>query len=169
MNLKLGRAQWRRIGIAMLVGIAIGILVNEVTFAFLREESRPPERIVLVIPAGTAELVAQGQQPPSLPGDMTFVTGDTLVVRNEDAVDHQLGPLWIPAGSEASLALETTGRYTNTCSFQTERVLNLDVNEALTFGTRFQGIFLTGVPLGVLLALYANLAWPARTGKKPND
>ena len=158
----MSKALWKRIGISLLIGLAVGILVNEVTFAFLREESRPPERIVLVIPAGTAELVAQGQQPPSLPGDMTFVTGDTLVVRNEDAVDHQLGPLWIPAGSEASLALETAGRFVNTCSFQTENVLNLDVNEALTFGTRFQGIFLTGVPLGVLLALYANLVWPAR-------
>ena len=36
---------------------------------------------------------------------MSFVVGDTLVVKNEDSVEHQLGPLWIPAGSSASMPL----------------------------------------------------------------
>jgi len=97
------KALLRRIGISLLIGLVLGILINEITFAFLREDSRPPERILMVIPDGTADLVAQGQQPPSLPESMLFVIGDTLVVRNDDRVDHQLGPLWIPAGSEASL------------------------------------------------------------------
>lgn len=162
------KALWRRIGLAMLVGILVGVLVNEVTFAFLREESRTPERILLVIPAGTGALVAEGRQPPSLPVSMRFVAGDTLVVRNEDEVDHQLGPLWIPAGSEASLELNTTGSFTNECSFQTGRVLDLDVSPPLTFGVRFQGIFLAGVPLGVLLALYAIVAWPLKPGQPPS-
>ena len=162
------KALWRRIGLAMLAGILIGILVNEVTFAFLRQESRPPGTIELVIPAGTADLVAAGQQPPAIPGSMTFVAGDTLVVRNEDEVDHQLGPLWIPAGAEASIELNSTGSFTNECSFQADRVLDLDVSPPLTLGVRFQGIFLAGVPLGVLLALYAIVAWPLKPGQPPS-
>jgi len=161
------KALLRRIGISLLIGLVLGILINEITFAFLREDSRPPERILMVIPDGTADLVAQGQQPPSLPESMLFVIGDTLVVRNDDRVDHQLGPLWIPAGSEASLQLETSGNFVNACSFQTTRVFNLDVNEPLTLGVRFQGIFFTGIPLGILLALYASLVWPVKSSTKP--
>jgi hypothetical protein len=163
----MNKALWRRAGLAMLVGILIGVLVNEVTFAFLRAESRPPGTIELVIPAGTADLVAAGQQPPAIPGSMSFVAGDTLVVRNEDAADHQLGPLWVPAGSQASLKLETTGSFADACSFQASRTFDLTVHPALTFGVRFQGIFLSGVPLGILLALYAAIAWPLKPRQTP--
>lgn len=152
----------RRIFWAMLIGLAVGAVVNEVTFALLRESSRPPQVIELVIPPGTAEMVARGEQPPSLPAAMTFVAGDVLVLRNQDIVAHQLGPLWIPALSEARLTLETTGTFTNECSFQTSNVLNLDVREPLTPWTRLRGILMSGVPLGILLALYAIVAWPAR-------
>jgi len=32
---------------------------------------------------------------------------------------------------------------------------------------RFQGIFFTGIPLGILLALYASLVWPVKSSTKP--
>ena len=89
----------------MLIGIAIGVAISEFSFIFLRETARPPREVVLTIPAGTAEKVARGEQPPSIPLDMVFVVGDTLVVKNEDVVDHKLGQLWIPASSSAQLSL----------------------------------------------------------------
>src|SRR5687767_3203416 len=93
----------KRILGSFAIGILIGLAISEVTFLFLRETARPPRVIEIVIPAGTAELVARGEQPPSLPEDMTFVVGDTLLVKNQDIVDHQLGPLWIPPGASARL------------------------------------------------------------------
>ena len=86
---------------------------------------------------------------------MTFVVGDTLLVKNDDAVDHQLGPLWIPAGSSASLALDAVQSYAYACSFQPAKVFGLDVREALTLGTRINGILYSGLPLGGLMALYS--------------
>jgi hypothetical protein len=145
----------KRILISLLIGIAIGAALSEITFLFLRETARAPKSILLTIPAGTAEQVARGEQPPALPENMIFVVGDILIVTNEDAVDHQMGPLWIPAGASAQLALATEANLAYECSFQTSKYIGLDVREPLTFGTRLYGILFAGLPLGVLIALYS--------------
>ena len=61
-------------------GLLIGVTVSEVPFLFLRETARPQREIVLTIPSGTAEQIVRGEQPPSIPENMTFVVGDRLVV-----------------------------------------------------------------------------------------
>jgi hypothetical protein len=110
---------------------------------------------VLTIPPGTAEQVARGEQPPTIPTDMIFVVGDVLVVNNEDTVDHKLGSLWIPAKSSAQLALGQEENLAYECSFQPGNYFGLDVREALTLGTRIYGILFAGLPMGVLIALYS--------------
>ena len=145
----------KRIFLSILMGIVIGIILNEVTFFFLRDTARAPKIIEIVIPKGTAERVARGEAPPTIPDSMTFVIGDTLMVKNDDTADHELGPLWIPAGSSASLLLNTIQSYALTCSFQPGKYFGLDVHEALTFGTRVYGILYSGIPLGGLIALYS--------------
>jgi len=139
----------------MLIGIAIGVLISEVSFLFLQETARPPQEIVLTIPAGTAEQVARGEQPPSIPKDMIFVVGDTLVMKNEDSLDHKLGELWIPANSTAQLALNEEQNMAFECSFQAGNYFGLDVRQSLTWGTRLYGVLYAGVPLGILIALYS--------------
>ena len=88
---------------------------------------------------------------------MTFVVGDTLVVVNQDSVDHQLGPLWIPPGTSASLNLDTEQNYAFQCSFQPTKVFGLDVHEPVTPLTRLTGILFGGLPLGALLSVYSVL------------
>lgn len=156
-----------RILISILIGLVFGAALSEITFRFLKETARPPQEIVLTIPAGTAEQVARGEKPPNIPVDMIFVVGDTLVVKNEDVANHQLGPLWIPAGSSASLALGATESLAYECSFQPSKYVNLDVREPLTLGTRLYGIIFAGLPLGVLIALYS-IIMPTKE-KNQND
>jgi hypothetical protein len=91
---------------------------------------------------------------------MIFMVGDTLVVRNEDAVSHELGPLFIPAGSSARLNLNSVASYAYTCSFQPGRYIGLDVREPVTWATRSMGILSAGVPMGMLFALYAVIGYP---------
>ena len=140
-------------------------MINEFTFYFLKETARPPQEIVLTIPAGTAEQVARGEQPPAIPENMVFVVGDTLIVQNEDTVDHKLGPLWIPANTSASLSLDQEESLAFECSFQPGKYFGLDVREALTTSTRLFGILYSGLPMAVLIALYS-LAMPVK--KKVN-
>jgi hypothetical protein len=159
------RIALKRILYSMLIGLAIGLAISEVSFMFLRDTARPPEVIELVIPEGTAARIARGETPPSIPTSMTFVLGDVLMVQNNDVVDHELGPLWIPPGSSASLTLNTAESYAYDCSFQLGNYIGLDVREPLTLGTRLYGIIFAGLPLGGLIALYS-LIMPVR---KKND
>ena len=146
---------FKRIVVSMLIGIVFSIVISELSFIILHETAREPQEIILTIPAGTAEKVARGEQPPSIPQDMIFVVGDTLVVKNEDLVDHKLGQLWIPANSSASLSLNEVQNMAFECSFQSGNYFGLDVRQPLTLGTRVYGILYAGIPIGMLVALYS--------------
>ncbi len=148
-----------RMAVSMLVGIVLAAVMSELTFLFLRRgQDRAPETIVLTIPYGTAQMVAAGQTPPSIPSDLEFVVGDTLEVRNLDDADHQLGALFIPAGATASLSFSEVQDFAFACSFRSDQYLGLSVRDPLTWGTRIIGILSAGVPLGLLIGLYGIFA-----------
>ena len=147
----------RRIVLSMLLGILVGGVTMEVSYQLLKRENREPQRVELVIPAGTADKIARGESPPGIPDDMTFVVGDTFVVVNQDEVDHQLGPFWIPPGTSASLNLDTEENFILDCSFQSTSIFGLDVRQPVTLGTRLTGILFAGLPLGALFAVYSVL------------
>jgi len=147
----------KRLLVSMLIGMILGAVLSELSFYFQHEAARPPQDVTLTIPAGTAERVARGEQPPSIPKDMMFVVGDTLVVKNEDTANHKLGPLLIPAHSSARLSLNEEQNVSYECSFQPGNYFGLDVREALTLSTRLNGIFIAGLPMGFLIALYSSI------------
>ena len=149
----------QRVLVPMVLGFLLGAAVNEVSFLFLKTDAgRGPERIELVIPAGTAAKVAQGRSDPVLPVSLAFVLGDTLVIKNEDTAIHQLGPLYIPPGSSASLTLSQTENLALRCSFQVSQYEGIVVQDPVTLLTRVGGIIVSGLPLGFLFMLYG-LVW----------
>ncbi len=78
-----------RMLICLLIGILLAGFGSEVAFRLQGENiSRAPQTIELVIPAGTAKKVAQGES--ILPTSQTFVVGDTLLVHNQDFTTHNL-------------------------------------------------------------------------------
>ena len=156
----------KRIGISIILGITLAAITTEVAYQLLKRENREPQRVELVIPAGTAARIENGETPPGIPDDMTFVVGDTFVVVNQDKVDHQLGPLWIPPGTSASLNLDTEENYILECSFQSTSIFGLDVRQPVTLGTRLTGILFAGFPLGALFAVYSILLTPDKKKEK---
>ncbi len=158
-----------RLSIALAISAVFVLAFNEITYYFLKEGSdRAPQSVQIVIPTGTAERVAQGEDVTTIPDELTFVVGDVLEVINQDTTDHQLGPLYIPAGRTASLALDIPEKQSYSCSFQSTQYLSLDVRAATTLGDRVIALTL-GVPtLAVLLFLYSLAARPIDfTGKNP--
>ena len=156
----------KRIVISMLLGIILAAITTEVSYQVLKRENREPMRVELVIPAGTAASIEKGKAPPGIPEVMTFVVGDTFVVFNQDEVDHQLGPLWIPPGTSASINLDMEENYSYECSFQTTRIFGLDVLQPVTLGTRLTGILFAGFPLGALFSVYSVLLTPDKKKEK---
>jgi len=157
----------KRILLSTVLGLLLGVLISEVPFLFLQDTARAPRNITLTIPAGTAEQVARGEQPPSIPENMIFVVGDRLVVKNEDVVDHKLGPLWIPANSTAQLSLDQEASFAYECSFQPGKYFGLDVREPLTPSTRIYGIIYISFPMAILIALYGFISPPKKKENAP--
>ena len=156
-----------RIGISLVLGLLLAWALSEASFLILKDRSEhAPQRVELVIPAGTADKVAQGQAVPSIPADMVFVVGDTLVVKNEDATAHQLGPVWVPPGSSASLTLDQANRFSYQCTFQPNKYLGLDVRSRVTWTTRITAILLAGLPTSAIIAIYSLVVFPIRPKTK---
>jgi hypothetical protein len=158
-----------RSAVGLAIGVVFAFVLSEGSFLLLDNKetvSRGPQRVDLVIPFGTAEQVAAGVYNRSLPLDMVFVQGDLLVVRNEDVVDHQLGPIWVPAGTSGVLELNQANQYSYECSFQPTQVQGIDVRPIVDTGMRFQAILAIALPTGMMLAVYSYLL-PAR--KKPKS
>jgi len=158
-----------RIVLALTIGLVAGFAISEISFQLLKEDNRAPTEVSLVIPSGTSALVAKGESPPSIPEGMKFVVGDTLAVHNNDEVDHQLGPLWIPAGTTASMNLDRNQNFIFACTFQPSSYFGLDVREPVTIWTRLGGVAFSGIPLGAILALYSFVTWPISKPTEEND
>lgn len=163
-----------RVAVGLLVGCLFGWLISDVTYAMTpdkQDAERPAQTIQLVIPYGTADQLNQGADNPQIPADMTFVQGDTLIVKNEDKVPHQLGPLWIAPSTSSAMLLDTVSQYSYSCSFQPRKVFGIDVRPQVTGGMRFQGILAIGLPSGLMLAVYSymlpGLKKPAELAAKP--
>jgi hypothetical protein len=150
-----------RLAITFAAALALVWIGSEVAFYFLRGDTdRTPQEIELVIPQGTAAKIEAGEPVPAIPDEMTFVLGDTLVVRNDDVIDHQLGPLWIPPETKASLVLDAAQRYAYSCSFKTTRYLGLNVKQATTWQTRVVGLGFAVPPTTMFFFIYSLVLWP---------
>ena len=157
----------KRIFGSFLLGLILAAITTEAAYFFLKKENRAPDLIELVIPAGTADSIRAGNAPVEIPRDMRFVVGDTLRVINQDDENHQLGPLWIPAESSASLKLETAENLIFECTFQADNNFGVTVMEPVTWQTRVSGIFFAGFPLGMMFAVYGGLIGEKK--KKDNE
>ena len=149
-----------------MISLVFVLILSEVSYQFQRDRiARQPETIELVIPAGTAARVASGEPVPTIPDEMDFLLGDTLLVVNEDIVDHQLGPVWVPPGTSAQLSLDEAEKYSYSCSFQPSRFLGINVRPPTTLLTRLTGLALAVPPTTMVLLLYGFLVFPPG-GKK---
>jgi hypothetical protein len=157
------RLAMRRLAILFLISVAVVWAVSESAFMLQKEEfDRPAKVIELVIPDGTAERISAGQLVPSIPEEMVFVVGDTLVVHNQDLSDHQLGPLWVPAGTSASLNLNQESKLAYTCTFKPSRYLGLDVRKPTNLQTRITAVLLAAPATALFVFVYSLVLRPIK-------
>jgi hypothetical protein len=142
-------------------GVLAAAIISEVAYRLQGDTGlRDPQTIILVIPPGTAEKVAQGQSV--IPAGQIFVVGDILQVKNEDSITQTLGPLVIPSGSSAKMKLDQAGSLSYTCSFQPTKYYGIEVQQSLTLWMRLEASLLAGLPLGLLLGVYSLVVKPLK-------
>lgn len=146
-------------------GVLVAAVFSEISFRLQgNTTSRDPQIIQLVIPPGTSEKVAQGQNV--VPTDQVFMIGDTLEVVNNDSVTQTLGPLVIPPASSAQMKLDQAGNLSYTCSFVPSQYYGILVQEGITLGMRLQAAFIAGIPLGLLIGAYSLVVKPLKPKPK---
>ena len=159
----------RLLFLAIISAIAV-LIISEVSYRLMKDEtSRAPETIELVIPSGTGALISSGKNVPSIPDSMIFVVGDVLLVRNEDTMDHELGPLWIPAGKSASMSLDKQNDFAYSCSFQPSKYFGLTVKPAITWIDRLGALWYGTPPTIMLLLVYSLVVRPLQPLKRQDD
>lgn len=165
---RLTRAVLLRLAVTFLISMVFGFAVSEITYRLGRSDAeRIPAVLTIVVPAGTAEQISQGQPGLELP-EMKFVEGDQIVVVNQDQVSHQLGPMWVPPGASSSLTLDRPSQYNLSCSFQASEEVGIEVQPRAKASDRVVGALAIGLPTWGLLALYAMVASPL-PGKKSTE
>ena len=148
-------------GSVLLVWLGSELAYQTIKDAF----ERHPEEITLTIPNGTAVRVAAGVEEPTIPDELSFVVGDSLVVYNDDDVAHELGPLFIPAGASASLMMEDASVFEYTCSFRPTSYLGLTVRETTTLNVRLIAIAYVSPATAIIIFLYSLAVKPIKENR----
>jgi len=153
-----------RVIICLLAGIFGGWVISEGSYQLNKNPEARDEanKVVLEIPEGTAERLSKGESASDIPTSLTFVVGDLLVVKNDDTVSHQLGPVWVPPKSSGVLQIDIPDEYSYACSFGETQVFGLTVLPQLTPASRLQGAMTIGLPTALILGLYSTIVWPIR-------
>lgn len=150
------RWRWGRVLIGFAAGLLVAWVVNVVVWTVVpAAPARPPQTVEVVIPRGTAERVAAGEAVPTIPTNMVFVVGDVLVLRNEDEVDHQLGSFLVPSRSSISIPMERPSTLSYLCTIHPSQNIGLEVRAGADPLTKVLAVLMLGVPLGLLLGVYA--------------
>ena len=118
---------------------------------------RSSEAIEFVIPDGTAALVARGSWPPTLPANLTFVAGDTFVMRNNDVVEHNLGPYLLPAKGEVRVVMDTPRSSPFLCTVHPRGALDVIVQGKPHPIIILWATLASGLPLGLTFAAVVTL------------
>lgn len=80
--------------------------------------------------------------------DMRFVVGDTLKVVNLDSENHQLGPLWIPAGTYLELKLRDRRKFDVRMHIPKRQLFGYQYSRACDLAHACFRNFLCGLPNG---------------------
>lgn len=116
--------------------------------------AREPRTQELVIPEGTAAGVQEGDDPVDIPPTLSFVAGDVLVLRNEDGVEHRVGPYLVPPGGSTRIALSPSGSGSFLCTIHPSGRLLLDVQpRGLDLRLTVVPTLLLGPALGAVVVL----------------
>lgn len=144
--------------LAVVVGTTAALwVVMYVALWIYAGGGRSAEERVLVIPAGTGDVVRAGGNPLELPSEWDFRSGDTLVLDNRDSEVHFLGPWAVNPGASLEVVMRPQLRFIDLfCSLHPSQQLSIEVTPSRhdlwlpTLATLMFGPLLGLIGLGLL-------------------
>lgn len=150
LSILTSRHLWRWGG-CLAGAIAVGAVLSTAAWLALSDGPvRAADAVELLIPAGTAEAVERGAVPPALPADLRFVQGDTLVLKNEDTVEHRIGGYAVAPGTTLRVPLDQPSSFSLFCSFHPQGSIGLDVRPHTSPLMILWPTLLIGIPFGLV-------------------
>ena len=83
-----------------------------------------------VIPAGSGDLLAQGEPLDILPRTLETRVGETIQIINEDTIAHVLGPWFVGPGETLRQRFVDAGEFEGSCSVHPSGAFTVIVAEA---------------------------------------
>ncbi len=93
-------------------------------------DTDPDHQMVIIIPQGTRVLMLAGQAPDVIPPQVHLnVNGrNTLVIQNNDIVDHIIGPYMVRAGETLRQTFTSAATYQGKCSANVKAKVSIIVD-----------------------------------------
>lgn len=115
-----------RIVLALFLVTAVTMVVGSIALSRVVGTPEPEEHLI-TIPAGTAARLASGQDVDIIPADLDFRLRDRLVVVNDDAANHQIGPFVIPPGDRLETFFSQAATVEGYCSLHASGRITINV------------------------------------------
>jgi hypothetical protein len=111
---------------ARALGVAVAV-VGMVTVRYVADHTDghspqveeavdPDPEFDFVVPPGTAERIAAGEEVEILPGEIAARVGDTIRIDNRDSASHTLGPWYVAPGEVLTQRFVSEGRFSGMCN-----------------------------------------------------
>lgn len=140
-------------------GIGLAAFISAAAWIALSDGPlRAPHSVEVRIPAGTAEAIERGEAVSAIPGDLRFVQGDRLVLKNEDVVAHTVGSYSVGPGTTLTLPLDNASSSSLLCSFHPQGSIALDVRPRTSPLMVLWPTLIIGVPLGIVAVVVVEVA-----------
>ena len=135
----------------MAGGLALAGFISAAAWVALSDGPlRAPDSVEIVIPEGTAAAIERGAAVSAIPRNLRLVEGDTLVLRNQDVVPHQIGSYSVGPGTTLSVPLANASSATLLCSFHPQGSIGLDVRPHTSALLVLWPTLIIGIPLGLV-------------------
>ncbi len=142
---------WQTLVASLTAGFVMGaVLVAVAWISFGADLMAPPRDVRLVIPRGTAALLAAGQ-PSALPAQVILNQDDRLIVINQDVATHTLGSWIIAPGASITVDATTPVASVFACSIHRSGSFGIIVQSRPGLVDGILITILVSVPIGLVL------------------
>jgi hypothetical protein len=105
------------LGIALIAISVVALVVAGVlVMRLVSSEEASGEVVTFVVPAGTADKVAQGEKIEIMPREVRLDVGDSLVIRNDDDTTALVGPYVVKSGTTLTQKFQRPQYLVGECS-----------------------------------------------------